>query len=145
MGIFPKYVKVFNRAPIRLYVTFDGQREPIEPGVGELPDVTVLFAKNQNPIMGSADPNNPNVDGGKYLIVVEGEDGYGKPLSADQWAEICGKPCRMDMDAVFAEKYGNDKKAKMILHGSPGKPAAKSRYEAGTNPGGNAAFSGRAE
>ncbi len=143
MGIFQKFVKVFNVAPVRVYVTFDGQREPIEPGFGELPDITVLFAKNQNPIMGTADPNNPNVSGGQYLVKTEGDPGYGVPLTTEEWATHLGKPCRVDEQQAFQERYGNDPKAKLVTHGAKGKPAAKSRYEAGTNPQGNASFGGR--
>ncbi len=143
MGIFQKYVKVFNRAPVKLYVTFDGQREPIEPGLGELPDLTIMFAKNQNPIMGTADPNDPSVAGGHFLVVTEQEEGFGVPLTKEEWATHLGKPCRVNEDQAFQERYGNDPKAKMVIHGAKGKPAAKSRYEAGTNPMGNAAFASK--
>lgn len=142
MGIFQKFEKIFNRAPIELGVTFDGQRESIEPGFGELPDLTVGFAKNQNPIMGSADPYNPHMSGAKYLIVVEGEEGYGEPLTKEEWEQHLGRPCRWDEEAAFADKYGNDPKAKLVVRGS-GKTTAKSRFEAGGAPGGNATFSGK--
>ena len=143
MGIFQKFVKVFNRAPIRLYVTFDGQREPVEPGFGELPDLTILFAKNQNPVMGSVDPNNPALSGGRYLIVTEGEEGFGEPLSQEEWESHCNRPCRMDELSAFEENYGSDPKAKLVTMGKGKKTAAKSRYEAGGAPGGLAAFSGK--
>lgn len=145
MGIFQKYVKVFNRAPIRLYVTFDGQREPLEPGAGELPDKTVIFAKNQNPIMGTADPNDPSVAGGKFLIVEAEDEGFGVPLTKEEWQTHLGKPCRVNEEQAFAEKYANDPKAKQIVHGVKGSATAKSRYEAGTAPMGSAAFSGRGD
>src|SRR5690348_2624278 len=117
MGIFQKFVKVYNRAPIRLFVTFDGQREPIDPGFGELPDLTVLFAKNQNPIMGSVDPNNPALNGGRYLVVTEGEDGFGTPMTKDEWESHLKRPCRMDELAAFEENYGSDPKAKLVTMG----------------------------
>lgn len=144
MGIFQKYIKVFNRAPVDLYVIFDGQRETIEPGAGELPDITVGFAKNQNPIMGSADPNNPHLSGARYLIVEAEDEGFGTPLTKDEWEQHLGRPCRFDEEAAFEEKYSNDPKAKLVTRGSKG-PAAKSRYEAGGNPQGNASFTSRAE
>ena len=112
-------------------------------GEDKIPNVTVLFAKNQNPIMGSQDPNNPHVSGGRYLIVEKGEDGYGIPLTKDEWNEHLGQPQRIDAQAAFQEKYGSDPKAKLVTWGKGRKSTAGSRYEAGGTPAGNAAFSGK--
>lgn len=143
MGIFQKFIKVFNRAPIKLAVMFDGQREILDPGWNELPDLTVMFAKNQNPVMGSGDPNNPALNGARYLITTEGEDGYGVPMTKDEWEAHLSRPCRVDELAAFEENYGSDPKAKLVTFGKGRKQAAKSRFEAGGNPVGLAAFSGK--
>jgi hypothetical protein len=131
MGIFQKFTKVFNRAPVELFVMFDGQQETIPPGEGDLPDLTVVFAKNQNPIMGSGDPHNPTVGGCQYLVVEEGDEGYGVPLTKEEWEAHLGRPCRFDEEAAFAEKYADDPKARLVKRGS-GKSTARSRYEAAT-------------
>lgn len=142
MGIFIKQRKVFNRAPVTLMVTFDGQVERVPPGDHTLPDITIPFAQNQNPIMGSQDPNNPHRSGGRYLIVVEGEDGYGTPLTKEEWQEHLGRPCRIDEQQAFQERYGSDPKAKLVTHGKGRKTVAQSRYDASAT-GGDADFSHR--
>lgn len=152
MGIFYEQVEVFNRSPITLTVRYDGQELDIPPGKAFLPKKTVRFALNQNPIMGSQDPNNPHASGARYLIgVVDKQlalqlDSFASdctPLTKEEWEEHTGKPCRMDMAAIFDEKYAGDPKAKMITRGQKGRPAAKNRYEAGGMPAGNASFERR--
>ena len=64
---------------------FDGERNTIPVGHYELPTLTLYHAKNQNPIMGSADPNNPTVAGARYLVVEEDEEGYGVALTKEEW------------------------------------------------------------
>lgn len=140
MGIFQKLVNVYNRAPVELYVMFDGQRKEVPPGLSQLPDITIPYAKNQNPVMGSADPNNPQMSGARYLIVEENHDGYGVPMDRQEWEAHMKRPCRIDEEAAFAERYGNDPKARQVLHGKGKKTIAGSRYEAGGNPGGLASF-----
>lgn len=142
-GNFWKHVLVFNRAPIVLYVMFDGERHPIEPGLQELPEHTIWMAQNQNPIMGTGDPYNPGVLGTKYLIVREEQEGWGVPLTREEWEAHCKRPCREDETIWFKEKYSNDPKAKIVSHGSKNSVAAKSRYEAGGVPKGNAEFTMR--
>lgn len=139
-GIFLQRVKVFNRAPIPVEVMFDGEVKPIPPGESEIPIIVLYHAKNQNPIMGSADPNDPTLAGARYLIVEEHQDGYGKPLTKEEWEAHCKRPCRMDEEAAFAERYGNDPKAKLIIRNPGAKSTARSRYEAGVDPGGLASF-----
>jgi hypothetical protein len=143
MGIFQKFVTVYNRTPVKLYVTFDGQREPLMPGLNEIPEQTVMFAKNQNPVMGSQDPNNPGMAGARFLVVGEHDPGFGVPMTKAEFEAHLMRPCRIDEEAAFAERYGNDPKARQVLHGVHAKPAAKSRYEAGTNPGGISNFEAR--
>lgn len=144
MGIFYEEIEIRNLAPIELEVMFDGQRKRIPVGVSRLPKhIVEQFAMNQNPIRGTQDPNNPHISGCKYLVVPVGTEWDREPLSAEEWAEHLARPMRMDEKALFEEKYGNDPKARMVVSGQKGKPAAKSRFEAGTNPQGLATFSGK--
>lgn len=142
MGIFQEFVKVFNRAPLAVSVTFDGQQQTIPPGHHSLPKICLLHAKNQNPIMGTQDPYNPHVSGGVYLIVEEGEVGYGKPLTQAEWTEHLSSPCRVNERVAFADKYGSDPKARMVILGKGRPTTANSRYEAGGTPAGISSFEG---
>ena len=144
MAVFQKLVPAFNRAPVPLNIRFDGQDYTMQPGEDFLPEICVLFAKNQNPVFGSADPNNPHVSGGRYLIVEKGEDGYGQPLTAAEWTDHCGKPSRYDEESAFREKYAGDPKARLVVWGKGRASTANSRYEAGGQPTGLAEFSGKA-
>lgn len=142
-GIFVHRVKVFNRAPVDLAVFFDGERSTLVPGINEIPAVTVYMAKNQNPIMGSGDADNPHEDGTQYLIAEEADAGFGVPLTEDEWNSHLNKPCRVNEEAAFAENHVNDPKAHLVLRGKGNKSTAKNRYEAGTMPKGNADFTHR--
>lgn len=142
-GVFLQHVKVFNRAPVSLAVFFDGERSALPPGPSEVPAKVVYMAKNQNPVMGSGEADNPHVDGTRYLIVEESDTGFGEPLTDEEWADHLGKPCRVNEEAAFAEKYANDPKAKLIVRGKGQKSTAKSRYEAGMPIRGNANFTHR--
>ena len=145
MGIFYEQVTLVNRAPVDLTVTFDGQAKTLKPGDNTVPAVVVDYAKNQNPIMGSADPNNPHVSGGRYLVGVKGA--YGdetEPLTEEEWAAHLNKPCRLNEEEAFQERYAGDPKARMVVHGKGRKSTASSRNEAGAGNGpANATFSGR--
>lgn len=142
-GIFWKHVPIFNRAPIALAMVFDGERHIIPVGLSELPEQTLWKAKNQNPIMGSGDPYNPGAAGTKYLVVTDDEEGWDEPLTKEQWENHCKRPCREDEQIWFAEKYGEDPKAKLVQRGQKNSVAAKSRGEAGGLPKGIAEFTGR--
>ncbi len=115
MGIFQSEVDVVNIAPVTITVRFDGQDKKMPPGPGRLPAVVIPFAQNQNPIMGSEDPLNPSRTGAKYLIGVVGTDDRIEPLTDAEWQTHLGKPCRMDMDAIFEEKYAGDPKARQVV------------------------------
>lgn len=143
MGIFLKRLKIFNRAPIALSVTFDGQREDIPHGQSEMPEAAVWKAQNQNPIMGSGDPYNPGANGTKYLIVMEGEEGFGTPMTKEEWEAHKRRPCREDEQIWFNERYGDDKTAKLITRGSRQSVAARNRAEVAEIPKGNAEFTAR--
>lgn len=145
MGIFHEQVTLVNRTPINLTVIFDGQEKTLTPGDNIVPALVVDYAKNQNPIMGSQDPNNPHISGGKYLVGVKG--GYGEetePLTDEEWASHLGRPCRIDEQEAFQEKYGGDPKARLVVHGKGRRTTANSRTEAGSGNGpANVGFSGR--
>ncbi len=147
MGIFYENVVLINRAPVNLTVTFDGQSKTLVPGENSVPAIVVEFAKNQNPIMGSGDPNNPHISGGRYLVGVKGSPDptdETTPLTKDEWEDHMRRPCREDEEAAFQERYGSDPKAKMVLHGKGRKSTANSRTEAGAGNGpANVSFSGR--
>ncbi len=143
MGIFLEQVILFNRAPIALIVQFDGQCKTLEPGNNTVPGVTVQFAKNQNPIMGSQDPYNPHISGGRYLVGVVGTKDDVTPLTKEEWDAHLGAPCREDVQRLFDDKYGSDPKAKLQTYGKGRKTTASSRHDAGSSPSGNSEFSGR--
>lgn len=140
MGIFHEMVEVVNRAPVPLTVRFDGQDTVLKPGKNMLPKLVVPYAKNQNPIMGSQDPENPHISGARFLIGVVGTRDNCEPLTKEEWEEHLNRPCRMDEQALFEERYGNDPKARLVTHGKGKRSVARSRYEAGGNEKGLASF-----
>lgn len=143
MGIFLKRINVFNRSPKTLSVMFDGQRDDIPTGHYQIPEPAVWKAQNQNPVMGTGDPYNPGALGTKYLIVMEGEEGFGVPLTKEEWESHCKRPCREDETIWFREKYGDDPRAKLIERGSRHSVAARNRSEAGGLPKGIAEFTSK--
>lgn len=139
MGIFHNLIDVRNLAPIPLSVTFDGQTTSVPPGVSQLPKVTLQYAMNQNPIMGSCDADNPNISGGKYLIVAVGSKYDREPLSKEEWEEHLGRPCRINEVAFFEDRLGP--KERLISRGRGRKVQAKSRYDEGVATQGGGASS----
>ncbi len=93
--------------------------------------------------MGTGDPYNPGAAGTKYLVVMEGEEGYGVPLTKEEWETHCKRPCREDEQIWFAERYGDDKNAKLLTRGSRTSVAARNRVEAGGMPRGLAEFTAK--
>lgn len=144
MGIFHEQVVLFNRAPVNLTVTFDGQAKTLVPGENMVPGVVVPYAKNQNPIMGTQDPHNPHISGCRYLVGVVGTKDNCTPLTQEEWEEHTQRPSRENEQAWFEEKYGNDPKARLIVRGKGRKTTATSRYDAGSSPVGLSDFSGKA-
>lgn len=144
MGIFYEQTILVNRSPVDLTVTFDGQAKTLKPGDNVVPKAVVEFAKNQNPIMGSQDPNNPHISGASYLVGEKDSADDVSILTPEAWQAHLGRPCRIDEEAAFAERYGGDPKAKMVVHGKGRKSTANSRYEAGGAAGASATeFTGR--
>lgn len=137
--VFHEMCDVVNRAPENITVRYDGQEITLPPGANRIPVVTVPFGKNQNPVMGSQDPNNPHMGGADYLLGVVGEDNCAL-LTAEEWASHLDKPCRHNAQAAFEEKYGGDPKAKMVVLNKGKKSTASSRADAGGTMGGIATF-----
>lgn len=130
MGIFQDNVVLINRAPAALSVMFDGQEMTLAPGENILPRVAVPYAKNQNPIKGSGDLNNPHMSGAQYLVGVKDTKDNCDLLTPSEWAAHQKRPSRYDEEAIFEERYSADPKARMIVSG--GRPTmAKSLFEEG--------------
>jgi hypothetical protein len=98
-------------------------------GESSLPKIVIGYAKNQNPINGSADMENPNISGARYLISVKGKKDRQEPLTEDEWAEHVGAASRFNTDAYFADILGP--KEKVITRGRGRKTQAKSSFDAG--------------
>jgi hypothetical protein len=135
MGVFQEMVPVFNRAPMPLVVTFDGQQTTVPIGASALPIQTVGYAKNQNPIMGSCDPHNPSLSGGQYLIGVIGKDNC-EPLDKEEWDAHCNAACRMDWKELVAD-ISLKKGEHYEVRGKGRKVQAKSAFDAGVRVHGN--------
>lgn len=101
MGIFQEMITIVNRTPITLTVCFDGQTTNVPPGESPLPALVVGYAKNQNPIMGSADPLNPSLSGARYLIGVKGTKDNCELLTKEEWTAHCEAASRMDLAELF--------------------------------------------
>jgi hypothetical protein len=124
---------LINRAPVDLTVMFDGQCKTLTPGVNYVPACVVQFAKNQNPIMGSASPHDPTIAGCRYLVGVKEFGDDVEPLTEAEWNEHLDRPSREDEQESFREKYGNDPKAKLVVLNKGRKSTARSAYEAGAS------------
>ena len=137
MGIFQEMVIVVNRTPVPLNVRFDGQDTVLPPGESALPKVAVGYAKNQNPIMGSADPNNPSLSGARYLLGVKDTHDDCKKLTKDEWDAHCDAACRMDWKALV-EDVGVKPGEHYAIKGKKGGVQAKSAFDQGVRNRGTA-------
>jgi hypothetical protein len=117
MGIFHDMVEVVVRTPWPLTVRFDGQETTLNPGKNLIPRLTLTHAMNQNPIMGTADPDNPSITGAEYLIgVTEKAHKYPcEPLTKDELDTLKNKPSRFNYEELMAPTMG--KKDKIVLRG----------------------------
>ncbi len=129
MGIFHELITVVNRAPIALNVRFDGQDINLPPGESPLPRIALEYAMRQNPIMGSADPDNPSMSGARYLIGVKGK-GDCDPLTKDEWEAHTGAPCRLDLEILADDRLGPKEHFETRTKGRTRKTQAGSRSEA---------------
>jgi hypothetical protein len=128
MGIFYDMTEVVNRGRAVCVVKFDGQELDIAPGPAVIPTMALLVAKNQNPVRGTAQMDNPTVSGCEYLIGIKGKDDC-TPLTDEQWAAHVNAPSRWDMDDYFSERLGP--KEHMIVRGKGRPTQAKSSFDAG--------------
>ena len=119
MGVFHELVTLVNRAPVPLTVRFDGQEQTIQPGENQIPKISVTCAKNQNPIMGSADADNPSMAGAQYLVGVKDTEDDCTPLTTEEWHTHLGKPSRMNVDDLIVSKL-NPKKERLVVRGRKG-------------------------
>jgi hypothetical protein len=131
MGIFYDMATVINLAPVTLNVTFDGQTLRIPPGESVIPKVTLSYAKNQNPVPGSADMDNPHISGAQYLISVKGSGDRQEPFTKEEWEAMAGKPSRWNTEDYFADTL--DPKDKVITRGKGRKTQAKGSFDAGVH------------
>lgn len=129
MGIFYDMAIVVNRAPIAISARFDGQDIVLPPGETSIPKVAVNYAKNQNPIMGSADPNNPSISGARYLIGVKGSSDDCDPLTKKEWDAHCEAACRLDWKDLIGDTLKPGEK--VVVKGKKGGYQAKSSFDAG--------------
>ncbi len=145
MGIFYEQCQAFNRTPEPVNIIFDGQEITLPPLVVTLvPKVAITCAMNQNPIMGSVDPNDPSISGGKYLIGIVGNDEFPcTPLTKEEWETHLGKPCRTDELVSFQEAYGHDPKARLVVNNKGKKTTANNHSEANSSYVGGASFSAK--
>jgi hypothetical protein len=127
-GVFQDMVPIVNRAPIPLTVTFDGQTTTIKSGPGFLPSLTISYAKNQNPVMGSVDPNNPSITGGDYLIGVVDRDNT-EMLTAEEWNAHCEAISRVDLKVLMEDELGPGERVE--VRGRGRKTQARNAFEAG--------------
>lgn len=127
-GVFQDMVPIVNRAPVPLTVTFDGQTTSIASGKGFLPSITIVYAKNQNPIMGSVDPNNPAISGGQYLIGVVGRDDTDM-LTKEEWNAHCDAISRVDLKVLMEDELGPGERVE--VRGRGRKTQARNSFEAG--------------
>lgn len=128
MGIFHEMSTIVNRAPVPLIVTFDGQQTGIPLGESQLPKVTVNYAKNQNPIMGSCDPNNPSISGGRYLLGIKDRDNC-DPLTKDEWNAHCEAACRLDWQGLVEDALKPGER--VVIKGKKNSTQARSSFDAG--------------
>ncbi len=131
-GVFQDMVPVVNRAPVPLTVKFDGQETVIKSGPGFLPSLTINYAKNQNPIMGSVDPNNPHISGGEYLIGVVDRDNT-KMLTPAEWNAHCDAISRVDLKTLLEDELGPGQRVE--VRGKGRKTQARNAFEAGVRVG----------
>jgi len=126
MSIFGETVTLRNLTPkaakVTLRVQYDGRRQDILPGDNPgFPKVAVRFAKQQNPVMGSEDPDDPTITGSRYLVAVVngGEQGDDDPeLTMEQWYAHLGKPSRINRELANLDLV-SDKKKHEVLRGKP--------------------------
>lgn len=116
MSFFGEIVTLINRAPITLNCRYDGKDVVLQPGENHgFAKVAVIYAKNQNPINGTEDPNNPSIGGCRYLVGVKGSKDNCKPLTKEEWTLHLSKPQRLNRDLIIEER--GDPKSREVVKG----------------------------
>ena len=124
MGVFHTLREVINRSSEVLFVTFDGQRMRIEPNYTKdgkrregvqnfLPEITLMYAKHQNPRMGSEDVYNPTSY--ESLIGIVAKPGT-KQKDDLSFLEQSDEVTRVSQEDILNELV-NDTKAKLDVRG----------------------------
>lgn len=101
IGVFQDMVEIVNRAPVNISVQFDGQSATLTPGRNFIPRVTVQYAKNQNPLKGSADLDNPTASGVDFLIGVVGTTDNCEMLTEEEWEGHTASPSRFNTEDIL--------------------------------------------
>jgi hypothetical protein len=103
MGVFQDLAEVVNRCPYNLTIRFDGQEMTLVPGKNFIPTQTVQYALNQNPLMGSQDPDNPTMSGAEYLIGLPNKaNKYPcEPLTTEQLQLQKSRPSRFNHEELM--------------------------------------------
>lgn len=134
MNFFGDTVTIVNRAPWPLNVRWDGKDVTLQPGeTPGFPRLAVPYAKNQNPLMGSEDPEDPTRF--EYLVGVRGSKKDNcAPLTPEQIEQHRTSPQRLNRAAI-AEMRG-DSKAREVVRGNAKPSAFQSRYDISNDGGG---------
>ncbi len=124
MSIFHEQLEIVNRAPWPLTVRFDGAEMTIPVGRSYIPQQVWGYALNQNPIMGSQDAYNPNVQGAEYLIGDPNKPTKYPcdPLTPEQVEAQRNKPSRYNYEELMEPRLGKRDKIEV-------KGRKTSRYE----------------
>ncbi len=111
MGAFHTLVEVINRTSKPLSVRYDGQDEVLRPNYDAegnflpevhnmIPDITVDYARNQNILMGSEDPEDPS----DYVMLVGVLAKAGQKQRHDiSFCEQSEEPARVNLANMLAD------------------------------------------
>jgi hypothetical protein len=131
MSFFGDTVTIINRVPWPLNVRWDGRDVVLQPGENAgFPKVAVMYAKNQNPIMGSEDVYDPSK--AQFLVGVKGTKDNCTTLTMDQIEQHQAAPQRINRQQIADDR--GDRKSREVLRGRKGGVAASS-FEARFNIG----------
>lgn len=140
MGIFGETVALFNRTPKALNITlrcqYDGKTEWITPGMNpHFPKVAVPYAKRQNPVKGSEDPDDPTPTGWRSLVAVPGGPDPGDDLpemTMEEWHAHLQSPQRLNRE-LANQDLQYDKRKHEVLRGKPAFPVREARAHIGVH------------
>lgn len=140
MNFFGDTVTIINRAPWPINVRWDGKDVTLQPGeTPGFPRLAVPYAKNQNPLMGSEDPEDPSRF--EYLVGVKGSKRDNlKPLTKAEIEQHETSPQRLNRAAM--QEMRGDVKAREVVRGKKQPSAFQARYEISNDGGGLQASAG---